>query len=287
MHEALACEVLPEDEEPEPEEPEGYLLIDDELCPVPFKVRQMPIEQDYWRCPTKVDGVRCDPKRYSSPGRCSGCGAKRKLKKRYRKRGGKPERAIWHWPVTETTRNTHRFLTAKGISSNGEVSWDGTFAQFADFKFRTFHAGSRVNNAGVGFDVGLNPVRKDKIEARQKKIEGWGRPPRPVIDGIKVHGWKPGPMLWYYDSQLVTVAGLLAALSVYCEIPIVWPCEEGAKTFGHKAAQSFIRDTPGHYNHSDVSGKKWDACIGNLTQIPSLKMTVGDLAHQLAEELRR
>lgn len=287
MHEALAYEVLPEDEEPEPEEPEGFLLINDELMPVPFKVRQMPLPQDYWRCPTKVDGVRCDPKRYDDPGRCSGCGAKRKHGRRYRKRDGLPARAIWHWPVTETTKATHRVLTAKGISSNGEVSWDGTFAQFCDLKYRTFHAGSRVNNAGVGFDVSLNPVRKKKIEARQKKIEGWGRPARPVIDGLAVHGWKPGPMLWYYDAQLITVAGLLAALSVYLDLPISWPCALSAKGFEHAAAQSFIRDSRGHFNHSDVSGKKWDACLGPLTRIESLDMTLDELAHQLESEMRR
>jgi len=286
LHELLETEG--DDDDPAlPEElrHDGLLLVNGEELPVPFAVRQLTIEQDYWRCPTKVDGVRCNPKRYDSPGRCSGCGAKRKHGYRYRTRDGAPPLAVWHWPVTETTRMTHRVLTSKGISSNGEVSWDGTFTQFCDLKYRTYHAGSRVNNAGLGFDVSLNPVRGDKIEARQRKIEKMGRPARPVMDGLRVHGWRPGPILWYYDAQLVTVAALRAALHVYLELPLESPCEAGAQTFPAAASRSFVRETRGHYNHSDVSGKKWDACLSDATPIPSAGTTVLAFARQFVEDM--
>ncbi len=287
LHAALEDEL--EDEAPAAveERRNGLLLIDDAEVPVPFAVEQMTLPQDYWRCPTKVDGVLCNPKRYSSPGRCSGCGAKRKIKHRYRTRDGKPDRVIWHWPVTESAKLTHRFLAAKGISSNGEVRFDGTLVQFADLKYRTYHAGSRINNAGLGFDVGLNPVRKDKIKAAQAKLAAKGREPRPVIDGVVVHGWNPGRFLFYYDAQLVTVAGLMAALKVYLDIPLDWPCDAGALRFEHAAKQSFIRDARGHFNHSDVSGKKWDACLSPQTPIPSRGTTILGLSEELVEEMKR
>jgi hypothetical protein len=286
MHQALAGEADDDDAPvPETERHGGLLLVDGEALPVPFAVRQMPIEQDYWRCPTKTGGKRCDSKRRASPGRCKKCGKKRKHGRRFRARDGKPQRAIWHWPVTETTRTTHRVLMAKGISSNGEIGHDGTFTQFADLKYRTYHAGSRTNNAGNGFDVSLNPVRRSKIDARQRKIESWGRPPRPVIDGVSVHGWKPGPFLFYYDAQLITVAGVMAACNVYLDLSLDWPQDAGPKRFDPAAAQSFIRTAAGHFNHSDVSGKKWDACISPQTPIPSLGTSVGGLALQLAEEM--
>jgi len=288
LHELLEAEAADDDPAmPEEEAAAGLLLINGEALPVPFAVRQLPIDQTYYRCPTQVDGVRCNPRRYSSAGRCSGCGAKRKKGYRYRTRKGPPKRAIWHWPVTETTRNTHRFLSAKGISSNGEVSFDGTFTQFCDLKYRTFHAGSKINNAGVGFDVSLNPVRKQKIEARQRKIESWGREPRPVIEGVSVRGWKPGPFLYYYDRQLVTVAGLRAALHVYLDLPLESPRDAGPKTFQAAASQSFVKKASGHFGHSDVTNRKWDACISDETPIKSAGCTVIELARQLAEGMTR
>jgi len=283
LHAALEADEDDPDAPVPEEEASGLLMIDGEPMPVPFAVRQLPIERYYYRCETKTDGERCNGKRYSSPGRCSKCGKKRKRGRRFAERGGKPDRVIWHWPVTESSRKTHRFLSAKGISSNGEISWDGTLVQFCDLKFRTFHAGSRANNAGLGFDVSLNPVRKSKIEKAQRKIERLGRPPRPVLEGVTVHGWRPGPILYYYDRQLVTVAKLRAALHVFLDVPLASPRESGRLTFQHEARQSFMREARGHFNHSDCSGKKWDACISDETWIESAGMTLIDLAREIAE----
>lgn len=270
---------------PEPTASDGFLCAGELLsapCVIvtPGEKGALPIAEHYWRC------SKCKGRRYGSPGKCGKCGAKRKQGRRFKERRddkhypGKPHSVIQHWPVGENTRGTHRGLSRKGISSHGEIAWNGPLYQFVDMAKTCFHASSRqANETSIGLDVSLNPVRKNR-EAAQARLEAKGRPRRPEIEGVKVGGWRPGTFLYYYDAQLITVAALRAAFHVHLGIPMESPYDHGAKRFAKAHGKGDARKVPGWKNHSDVQGGKWDAAISDQTPIESEGKTVIELARE-------
>jgi hypothetical protein len=264
----------------------GTILFGGERLRVPFKTADMLIKKPYWRCPRKVTSNgktrRCNSRAYDQPGKCRKCGTTRKKGRRFaqRKHGAKPKHAVWHWPVGEDAKGTFGALSRKGISSHGEITWNGVVVNFADWINNCWHAGSSADNAGLGFDVQLNPVIGSKIPARQKSLVKSGRPERPVIEGVSVRGWKPGPFLYYYDEQLDAVAAVRAACHVHMGMPLTSPWDKGAKRFGTSHTSSQVRKASGHMNHSDVQGGKWDACISDATPIESMGKTVLERARE-------
>lgn len=271
----------------EPEVATGSVLYRGREVVFPLPVARMLIVKHYWRCPRKrSNGKRCSGKRYAKPGKCRRCGTARKRGRRFRRRrsNGDPRFAVWHWPVTESARSTHNMLTIRGLSSHGEVTWDGRLVQFVDLENVCYHAGSSANNAGLGFDVGLRPRRKNTDEGNAYLRDELGRPPRPVLEGLRVNSWRPGPILYYYDRQLEAVAAVRAGLHVHCGIPLESPWDRGPLRYGKPHGTAEVRRLRGHCNHSDVWRGKWDAAISDATPIPSLGVTVLERAREYVEQ---
>jgi len=270
--------------------PSGVILYKGSEIRVPFEVRQMPIQRHYRHCKRKYKDEktgkkkRCNKRRYNSKTRCPKCNGKMKQGRRFKERTEEAATSVWHWPVTEETKKTHRCLEAAGLSSHGEIEWRGIFFQFVDFCMECFHA-TKANARSFGFDVSLSPKRKDDIEPRQKELIKMGRPERPVAEDFKIGGWKPGPILYYYDEQLVTVAAMRAVLHVNFGHPLESPFDTGKPhVFGHDQPEDVVLNFTGPGGHSDVQNHKWDPCIGDTTPIEMVGKTVLELSREYVQQ---
>lgn len=264
----------------------GVILYKGEKLRVPFEVRQMPIERHYWRCPRRYidsatkEKMRCNSRRYNNKKYCPKCSTRMNRGRRFKTREEKPKTAVWHWPCTEEVGKTLRCLEAAGLSTHGEINWQGVVYQFVDFEMWCFHA-MDANERSLGFDISLSPKRGDEIKPRQKELVKMGRPKRPIAKGFKVGGWKPGNFLYYYDEQLVTIAAMRAVLHVNFGIPLESPFDTGRPDrFGHDQPENVVRHFVGNGGHSDVQNHKWDPCVQDCTPIPSTGKTILELAHE-------
>tara|TARA_Y100000593_G_scaffold85894_1_gene163654 strand:- start:1606 stop:2505 length:900 start_codon:yes stop_codon:yes gene_type:complete len=186
-----------------------------------------------------------------------GCYSKVKGKPR------KPTMVVTHWDATLSAASCKRILEKRGISTHFVIDNDGTIVQLVDTQDVAWHAGiRRVNKASVGIDFS-NAVYTKYNKAYQKKGFGF----RPIIDGWRVHGWRPKPFLGAYPVQIEAYKALIEALHKHYGIPLECPLDDDGNLLTKVHKPSKRAKFKGVVNHYNLSRKKWDTLGLQLDQI--------------------
>ena len=181
----------------------------------------------------------------------------------------KPTMIVTHWDATLSASSCKRILEKRKISTHFVIDNDGTIVQLVDTQDIAWHAGIRsVNKTSIGVDFS-NAVYTKYNKAYAKK--GFGL--RPVIDGWRVHGWRPKPFLGAYDVQVDAYKALLEALHDHYDIPLECPLDEDGKLLTTVHKPSKRAKFKGVVNHYNLTKKKWD--------------TLGLQLDEILEEIRR
>jgi len=182
-----------------------------------------------------------------------------KVKKKIRK----PTMIVTHWDATLSAASCKRILEKRKISTHFVIDNDGTIVQLVDPQDVAWHAGIRkVNKASVGIDFS-NAVYTKYNKAYAKK--GFGL--RPVIDGWRVHGWRPKPFLGAYPIQVEAYKALLEALHKHYGIPMECPLDDDGNLLTGIHKPSKRAKFKGVVNHYNLSKKKWDTLGLELDKI--------------------
>ena len=182
-----------------------------------------------------------------------------KVKKKIRK----PTMIVTHWDATLSAASCKRILEKRKISTHFVIDNDGTIVQLVDPQDVAWHAGIRkVNKASVGIDFS-NAVYTKYNKAYAKK--GFGL--RPVIDGWRVHGWRPKPFLGAYPIQVEAYKALLEALHKHYGIPMECPLDDDGNLLTRIHKPSKRAKFKGVVNHYNLSKKKWDTLGLELDKI--------------------
>tara|TARA_B100000287_G_scaffold430401_1_gene485578 strand:+ start:1527 stop:2426 length:900 start_codon:yes stop_codon:yes gene_type:complete len=175
----------------------------------------------------------------------------------------KPTMVVTHWDATLSAASCKRILEKRKISTHFVIDNDGTIVQLVDPQDVAWHAGiRRVNKASVGIDFS-NAVYTKYNKAYSKK--GFGL--RPVIDGWRVHGWRPKPFLGAYPVQVEAYKALLEALNRHYDIPLECPLDEDGELLTRVHKPSVRAKFKGVVNHYNLSKKKWDTLGLELDKI--------------------
>ena len=175
----------------------------------------------------------------------------------------KPTMIVTHWDATLSAASCKRILEKRKISTHFVIDNDGTIVQLVDPQDIAWHAGIRkVNKASVGVDFS-NAVYTKYNKAYAKK--GFGL--RPVIDGWRVHGWRPKPFLGAYPIQIEAYKALLAALHKHYDIPMECPLDDDGNLLTGIHKPSKKAKFKGVVNHYNLSKKKWDTLGLELDKI--------------------
>jgi len=170
---------------------------------------------------------------------------------------------VTHWDATLSAASCKRILEKRKISTHFVIDNDGTIVQLVDPQDIAWHAGIRkVNKASVGVDFS-NAVYTKYNKAYAKK--GFGL--RPVIDGWRVHGWRPKPFLGAYPIQIEAYKALLAALHKHYDIPMECPLDDDGNLLTGIHKPSKKAKFKGVVNHYNLSKKKWDTLGLELDKI--------------------
>ena len=199
------------------------------------------------------------------------------LTKGFSKKNRAGKGAVIHWPVTYEPSQTIKVLNKRGVGTHFEIGpamglgGDVTIYQYCDVKHRAYH--SKTANNFVGIDVSTPVYAKPSVI---QKLIDLGHSPRPVIDNIKINGWKPGPILGYHENQIRALIALLAALNEHAGVVLDAPAHTG----NWRNVRSLHRKAdviPGVYHHAEVDypvdGKrqgKWDTAGICLKQVTDL-----------------
>tara|TARA_R100001594_G_scaffold139466_1_gene183885 strand:- start:574 stop:1464 length:891 start_codon:yes stop_codon:yes gene_type:complete len=175
----------------------------------------------------------------------------------------KPTMVVTHWDATLSAASCKRILEKRKISTHFVIDNDGTIVQLVDPQDVAWHAGIRkVNKASVGIDFS-NAVYTKYNKAYAKK--GFGL--RPVIDGWRVHGWRPKPFLGAYPIQIEAYKALLEALHKHYGIPMECPLDDDGNLLTGIHKPSKRAKFKGVVNHYNLSKKKWDTLGLELDKI--------------------
>ena len=97
------------------------------------------------------------------------------------------------------------------------------------------------------------------------KRKGFGF--RPVIEGWRVHGWRPKPFLGSYPVQIEAYKALLEALHDHYGIPLECPLDDDGALLTKVHPPSKRAKFKGVINHYNLSKKKWDTLGLQLDEI--------------------
>ena len=175
----------------------------------------------------------------------------------------KPTMVVTHWDATLSAASCKRILEKRKISTHFVIDNDGTIVQLVDPQDVAWHAGiSKENKASVGIDFS-NAVYTKYNKSYAKK--GFGL--RPVIDGWRVHGWRPKPFLGAYPIQIEAYKALLEALHKHYGIPMECPLDDDGNLLTGIHKPSKRAKFKGVVNHYNLSKKKWDTLGLELDKI--------------------
>lgn len=238
-------------EDIQPATPTDYVIFEGKRVPIPFEVVT---PDDY--------GGMGITQRYKYKGR---------WRQRYGSRSGSQiDRAVVHWTGTKTPQHSFRaaWNTPRGVSTDFEIGDDGTIFQLKDLAFSAYHSGKTwLNRSSIGIDLTLAPVRKDH-EAVNDALEALGLKRRPIVDGVKVRGWRPGPFLGATPEQLDSLRKLMRMASSLFGVPMTSP--DDIEDPGVVRAVCRIKDAtpktipPGWYHHANFKEGRWDTCCVDL-----------------------
>jgi len=175
----------------------------------------------------------------------------------------KPTMVVTHWDAALSAASCKRILEKRKISTHFVIDNDGTIVQLVDTQDVAWHAGiRRVNKASIGIDFS-NAVYTKYNKAYHKKGFGF----RPIIEGWRVHGWRPKPFLGAYPVQIEAYKALLEALHNHYGIPLECPLDDDGRLLTAMHKPSKKAKFKGVVNHYNLSTNKWDTLGLQLDEI--------------------
>ena len=158
-----------------------------------------------------------------------------------------PTMIVTHWDAALSADSCYKILKKRGISSHFVIDNDGTIYQMVDTQNIAWHAGIRsVNEASIGIDF---------TNAYYTKYQNWyerkGFGPRPVLEGVKMHGRTLDPFLGYYPVQIDAYRALVKGLCKHYDIKLECPLDEHGEllsTVDDSAAKGQFEGVVGHYH---------------------------------------
>jgi len=174
---------------------------------------------------------------------------------------GRPKRPIRlfvnHWDACLNSAACQSVLDKRGISVHFLIDNDGTIYQTLDMQHGAWHAGSeRVNRASVGVEI---------TNAYYPKFQDWykrnGFGPRPLKEGVRVHGELLGPFLDFYPIQIKALKALWKAVHNSTGIPFECPKNQFGNTSKGYEQETKYGKFKGFVSHYHVSKSKID-CAG-------------------------
>lgn len=203
-----------------------------------------------------------------------------KTKTRYSSRkGAEIDRAVAHWTGTKTPHHTYRaaWNTKRSVSTHFEIGDDGTIHQLVDLAHATYNAGKGwLNRASIGVDLTLNPARTNRREINDALVR-LGLRRRPIVSGIRVRGWNPGPFLGATPAQLLSLRELMRWFQERFGIPMTSP-DDPEKPLVVPALCGIPDATPdklppGWLHHAHFKSGRWDTACVSLPQQLALART--------------
>jgi len=174
---------------------------------------------------------------------------------------------VTHWDAALSADSCYKILKKRGISSHFVIDNDGTIYQMVDTKHVGWHAGIRsVNKASIGIDF---------TNAYYTKYQDWyerkGFGPRPVLEGVKMHGRTLEPFLGYYPVQIEAYKALLKGLCDHYGIKLECPLDENGElltTVDDTAAAGDFEGVVAHYHltrrKKDTAGLELDKILEDI-----------------------
>ena len=168
-----------------------------------------------------------------------------------------PSFFVNHWDAALSSESCARILKKRGISVHFAIDNDGTIYQLLDTQHAAFHAGSsKWNRASIGVEITNAFYPK-----YQKHYESKGFGPRPVVTDAYVHGNKLEEHLGFYQVQLDAAKALWKAVSVACDIPLVYPEDSRGNLDTGVNSECKSGKFEGFCNHYNLTSRKID-CAG-------------------------
>ena len=173
-----------------------------------------------------------------------------------------PTMFVAHWDVCLSSKSCFNVLKKRKLSVHFLIDNDGTIHQIMDTNHIAYHAGNRkVNNASVGVEI--SNAYYPKYQNIYKK-RGFG--PRPLWEGVKVHGRELEPFLGFYDVQVEAFKALSEALNKGYNIPLQSPVRNGqpVETIYNEAKNATFKGVVNHYH---ITTRKIDCAGLNLDEV--------------------
>jgi N-acetyl-anhydromuramyl-L-alanine amidase AmpD len=188
----------------------------------------------------------------------------------------KPQMLMAHWDVCLSSQICFNVLKKRKLSVHFLIDNDGTIHQIMDTNDIGYHAGNRkVNNASIGVEIS-NAFYPRYQSVYQHK--GYG--PRPLQEGVIVHGRTLEDHLGFYPHQIEAFKALAETLHAHYDIPLQAPMngDTMSTTVDPKAKQGKFHGVLSHFH---VSPRKID-CGGldlhKLFEEPVVEETTEDPA---------
>ena len=174
-----------------------------------------------------------------------------------------PTMFVTHWDVCLSSKSCFNVLKKRKLSVHFLIDNDGTIHQIMDTNHIAYHAGNRkVNNASIGVEISNAYYPKYQNVYKRK---GFG--PRPLWEGVKVHGRELEPFLGFYDVQLGALKALSEALNKAYGIPLLTPMRNGQliETIYNDVKNATFKGVVNHYHITtrkiDCAGLKLDEVL--------------------------
>ncbi len=176
----------------------------------------------------------------------------------YTSYAGRPDRRpsffVNHWDVCLSSSSCARVLKRRGISVHFCIDNDGTIYQLLDTQHAAWQAGGRNwNHRSIGVEIS---------NAYYTKYQDWyeknGYGPRPIKEGIKVHGRKLETHLGFYPVQIEALKALWKAIHNAHDIPLQCPTDSNGQTLNEVDSESVAGTFEGFVSHYHLTRRKID-----------------------------
>ena len=176
----------------------------------------------------------------------------------YTSYAGRPDRRpsffVNHWDVCLSSSSCARVLKRRGISVHFCIDNDGTIYQLLDTQHAAWQAGGRNwNHRSIGVEIS---------NAYYTKYQDWyeknGYGPRPIKEGIKVHGRKLETHLGFYPVQIEALKALFKAIHNAHDIPLQCPTDSNGQTLNEVDSDTAAGTFEGFVSHYHLTRRKID-----------------------------
>lgn len=171
-----------------------------------------------------------------------------------------PTMFVNHWDVALSARSCAEILNKRGLGVHFNIDNDGTIYQLFDTKDVGQHSGStKVDYSSIGVEIS----NAYHLDWQDSYIKHMGKP-RPIMEGVEIHGKELAPFLGFYEEQERALAALWAGVSIAHGIPLQYPPE--------RSVSSSVRSGSyrGFVNHFNITTGKSDCACLDMSRIVSM-----------------